>query len=455
MTEALEKSVKGKVRIYRYLQAIKLLTENNRIQGLIMVDTRNFTLQYILCQNIVLATGGPAHVYADVAYPISQTGGTGLALEAGAAACNLSEWQYGLASVDFRWNVSGTYQQVLPKYISVDENGQMREILANEQDMVFLKGYQWPFDVCKINGSSSIDLAIAKEINDGCKVYMDFRQNPSGLDFDKLAPITHEYLSRSGALFGTPIERLAKMNPKAIEIYKDNGIDLYKEPLRVAVCAQHCNGGIAVDANWQSTVEGLYVVGEAAGTFGVYRPGGSALNSTQVGSMRAAEHISQKSHTEPSSKVLDDYVMPHQTSTQESTAKDQHEYIQTQMSRHAAYIRNLPEMRKLYNELLASKENFFEKNSIQFLKQTPQIYKYYDALVTQIAILSAMIFAAENIGSRGGALVKDAEMDKGHYNDQVITTHNNHSFFEPVRPMPICDNWFETVWNDYNEEVHQ
>ena len=66
------------------------------------------------------------------------------------------------------------------------------------------------------------------------------------------------------------------------------------ELLEIAVCAQHNNGGIAIDTDWQTSVAGLYCAGEAAGTFGICRPGGTALNSTQVGSARAAQHIAGK-----------------------------------------------------------------------------------------------------------------------------------------------------------------
>ena len=45
----------------------------------------------------------------------------------------------------------------------------------------------------------------------------------------------------------TPIERLACMNQPAIDIYKEHKIDLWKEPLEIAVCAQHNNGGFAVN----------------------------------------------------------------------------------------------------------------------------------------------------------------------------------------------------------------
>ena len=81
------------------------------------------------------------------------------------------------------------------------------------------------------------------------------------------------------------------MNPPAIEIYAENGIDLRAEPLEIAVCAQHMNGGFAVDKWWQSNVAQTFVIGEMAGTHGVKRPGGSALNAGQVGAMRAAEYI--------------------------------------------------------------------------------------------------------------------------------------------------------------------
>ena len=45
------------------------------------------------------------------------------ALMAGAAAQGLPESQYGLASIKFRWNVSGTYMQVVPKFISTAADG--------------------------------------------------------------------------------------------------------------------------------------------------------------------------------------------------------------------------------------------------------------------------------------------------------------------------------------------
>lgn len=127
----------------------------------------------------------------------------------------------------------------------------------------------------------------------GRSVYMDFAREPEGIGahFEGLDPVAYTYLDNSDALIPLPIARLQKMNPGAIALYLEHGIDLTKEPLKVAVCAQHNNGGVRIDANWQTSVRGLYAAGEAAGSLGIFRPGGTALNSSQTGSMRAAEHI--------------------------------------------------------------------------------------------------------------------------------------------------------------------
>ena len=81
---------------------------------------RKASLKIIKARNIILATGGPAILYKNSVYPESQKGSTSLAIEAGCILQNLTESQFGLASTKFRWNVSGSYQQVIPRYISVD-----------------------------------------------------------------------------------------------------------------------------------------------------------------------------------------------------------------------------------------------------------------------------------------------------------------------------------------------
>ena len=270
MTEALQnKAEELHIEIFDKLYAIEVLKNDDEVCGLLCFDMNNGDYVSFASPNVVLATGGPAGIYYDSVYPTSHHGTTSLALKAGAALQNMTEWQYGLASKDPRWNVSGTYMQVLPRLVSVDESGKEREFLweyffepYEALSMLFLKGYQWPFDINKVaEGSSVIDLLVYREcVMRGRKVYLDYTKNPFGIEnieYEKLSSEAYEYLNRADACFGTPIERLAKMNQPAIELYRSKGVDISAEYLEIALCAQHCNGGVAVNANWESRVRGL------------------------------------------------------------------------------------------------------------------------------------------------------------------------------------------------------
>ena len=127
MTECLEREVKNRnIPIYNGYQAIKILVSEKRVCGVLFLCSKGEHSEFVLvwCENMILATGGPAGMYRDSVYPCSQKGSSGIAFEAGVKGKNLTEWQFGMASLKPRWNVSGTYMQVLPRFVSTDQNGQ-------------------------------------------------------------------------------------------------------------------------------------------------------------------------------------------------------------------------------------------------------------------------------------------------------------------------------------------
>jgi succinate dehydrogenase / fumarate reductase, flavoprotein subunit len=250
-------------------------------------------------------------LYRDSVYPNGCFGVLGMALEAGLDLVNLTESQFGIGTRrdGFPWNLSGTYVQAMPHIFSVDAAGGEHHFLAGyyrtTQEMasnIFRKGYQWPFHATRMLdfGSSLIDIAIAQENAAGRRVFMDFNRNPlpvpGDLPFslDRLDGDVAAYLATAGAGQVQPIDRLRHMNPLSIALYRRAKIDIAAEPLEFAVNNQHMNGGIAVDVWGRSSVPGCYAVGEAAGTHGVTRPGGAALNAGQVMATRAAEHIAAR-----------------------------------------------------------------------------------------------------------------------------------------------------------------
>ena len=431
MTEALERSVRGRgVEILDHAFAARIVTGRDGVAALDVYLPEKKELLRIRCANLLLCTGGPAHIYQDRVYPESQHGMSGLAFAAGAQGANLDCWQYGLASVKFRWNLSGSYQQALPRYVSVDENGVEREFLADAlgEDAAirntFLKGYQWPFDESRLAGSSQVDVLVKRENDAGRTVFLDYTRNPRGYAPERLTDETRGYLENCGALLDTPIARLAAINQPAIQLYRDHGIDLEHELLEIRVCAQHHNGGIAVDAHWQTCVPGLYVCGEAAGTFGRKRPGGTALNATQAGSLRAARHAlrnqRQVSGETPEALPL---------SLPEGSAAA----FQREMTRVAAFRRDRTGMEALKAQAERALAGAREADPAQadFL---PRLL-LRDILLTQREVLSAMLYAQEE--------EKDAP--------GVLMTADGVSRRVPARPMPERDLWFEHVWKEFRE----
>ena len=483
MTEVLEKAVMDKgIPILDGLQAVRLLTDEKGVAGVLCLDrreTNKASFVAIRSPYVVLATGGPAGLYAHSVYPPSQTGSSFLALEAGAAFANLAEWQFGLASTQFRWNLSGTYQQVLPRYISVDREGTEREFLneffASPTDLlgsVFRKGYQWPFDVRKLQGSSFLDLLVYREsVVLGRKVYLDFTREPSALTggFGVLDEEAYTYLKNSNALVPLPIERLRRMNPGAIDLYADHGIDIAREPLEIAVCAQHNNGGIRVDEHWQTTIPGLYAVGEAAGTLGVFRPGGTALNSCQVGGMRAAQHIAEQgdrmpsAHFEAQAREALSWAegLAEATRGERSTLGEQESRCRERMSRDFGFLRDLETMEQSLADLAVDVASFEENNRWEKSTELPRLFKNYDSLLMAQAVAGAMIYTAKAYGSRGSSFVLRGgnfmdrepipEGEEGRGRVVVLRKRGEDIALtsEPVKPIPDRELWFETVWKEH------
>ncbi len=492
MTEALEKNAKRlEIPVYDGLYAVEILKDKTGVCGLVCLEKKTGEFVVFRTADIVLATGGPAGIYADSVFPECHTGSSSLALLAGAEFQNMTEWQYGLASTHPRWNVSGTYMQVLPRFVSVDEAGTEREFLLDYFDdpyealsMVFLKGYQWPFDSSKVmTGSSIIDLLVYRQTAIlGRRVYLDYRKNPFGLeeiDYERLSQEAYTYLKKAGAFFGTPIERLRLMNAPAIELYRSKGLELETEMLEIALCAQHNNGGVAVDLWWQTTIPGLFAVGECAGTHGISRPGGSALNAGQVGSLRAAQYLSVDNRTLAEAdmfrKIADEKVEKHQafadTVVQKpNNAKPALSRIRRRMSVSGAAIREPAAMELALVQAKENLDTLTQKIGVGKKELIYLAYQYRDALLCQILCLTAMLDYGKIVGvTRGSALYTNPKGDLRDgleeqfrfistpkaFADQVqqgkLTEDGCHFRWRAVRPLPVNSDFFENIWRTYRE----
>jgi succinate dehydrogenase/fumarate reductase flavoprotein subunit len=452
-------------------------------------------------ENVIFAVGGPGGLYKASVYPKVHMGAIGLALLVGAKAQNLPESQFGLSSIKFRWNVSGSYMQVIPRVISTSVDGCQDEqeflrpyfdSVGKMNSAIFLKGYQWPFDTRKIiGGSSLIDLlAYIETVIKGRRVFLDFRRNGDGFNLINLSPEALDYLAKSRALIeSSPIDRLQAMNPGAIDLYQSQGISLKMEPLEIAVCSQHNMGGLAGNLWWESVnIKHLFPVGEVNGSHGVSRPGGSALNSGQVGGFRAAEYIAQRykgwtldlkeaqEAARSTIEALFDWVTRCQISS--TPWEKEREEFQIRMTNAGAHIRS-PDV--LFKAVSAAWEQWFRyKMTGSFfssLRDLSEVLKNRQLCYAHAVYLEAILYAVRSgVGSRGSALVLDRDGIPIHKDleDRWRFAPENPDFREKVletlpgkdgrvenrwverHPLPKTDAWFETTWAAFQKgEIYQ
>jgi len=282
------------VTILEDTMAVEIIKEGGRAAGLLALNTESGEFFAISAGAIVLATGGPGGLFAVNVYPEGMTGdGTAMALRAGAELVNMEFIQIGLSSVKTKLACSGSMFRALPRLVNSDGD----EFLANYYpgdatsmyNILFRKGASWP--VSKEEPSNVIDIAVAKELARGRKVFLDYGANPAGLDLQALdEKIRTWYTDTKGVdlaapdVVAGPLARLKLINPAVVEWLRERGIDLDKgDKIELAPAIQHFQGGIKIDANASTCVPGLFAAGEAAGgQHGANRPGGNALMDCQV-----------------------------------------------------------------------------------------------------------------------------------------------------------------------------
>jgi succinate dehydrogenase/fumarate reductase flavoprotein subunit len=520
MVAALGREVRERnIPVFDRHQIVALLVDRRSAEprivgavGLDMADRSSVDPAFVLfnARAVVFATGGPGGMYAESVYPSEQIGSIGLALAAGATAQNLTESQFGLASIGFRWNLSGSYQQAIPRYVSTDAGGGDEREFLNDvfPDMatlgtaVFKKGYQWPFDPRRIRefGSSLIDLLVYRERSErGRRVFLDYTRNPDGgsrlgpFVLDHLHAEALDYLRKSHATGATPIARLRQLNPPAIDLYREHGIDLTRDRLEIGVCAQHNNGGLKGNHWWESNIRGLFPVGEVNGSHGVYRPGGASLNAGQVGALRAAMFIAKRYGEAPPPvehclAACDDQVRAmlafvHHALDADPGAEpgaapspaDVRAAIQTRMTRAGAHIRRAHDVTEACREAWTTCEAVVENAAAANVGELGDVFHNIEMSIAHAAYLQSIDeYLARGGQSRGSYLVVDADGEQAcaalgdawRFNlneaDAFVDQHvleitvdggwQVHTAWTPVRSIPDTESWFETVWRDYRDD---
>ena len=276
-----------------------LLTQGGVCNGAVGLEEISGEPVLLKAKSTIIATGGSGQLFMLNFHPSCITGdGYALGYETGAELINMEFGQVFIATVYPTIDtVPLTVWKSHPKILNVNgdefvQNYLLQGVTLNE--CMEEKLNHGPFSSRDV--SRYLDIAMVKETAAG----RANEHNAFYLETDGLKPNEREGLDHW-------------QHHWQKEWLRYRGIDLRKEYIEVNV-AFHCsNGGLRIDENGQTTVPGLYAVGEtAAGPYGADRLGGAMMTSSQVFGARAGRHAAANAKaTKQLLGVNDDRVNAH------------------------------------------------------------------------------------------------------------------------------------------------
>ncbi len=232
------------VRFLSKTRVIELLSDGTTVFGCVALDENN---QPVVFQSActILATGGLSNMHSVSTYPSGLIGdGYALAMRAGAEMIDMEFAQYEPCCIVYPESLSGK----LIVTTMLNEGGR----LLNAQNEEFLLRNEKGYKVQK----SELARAIVEEIKHGGGT------EHGGIWMDVTA---------------LPYERVVVDNSIFYNPPKQAGIDITKVPIEVAPAAHTFLGGVRINENCETSLEGLLAAGEVTGgVHGANRLGGCA-----------------------------------------------------------------------------------------------------------------------------------------------------------------------------------
>ena len=257
------------------LTVTDIILDGDQVVGAVGLDVETGEPVRIEANAVILAAGGLTRLYQRNSASVNMGGDSyALALRAGAELIDMEFVQFfpighlapRMVGMDpimwdpFRYKLGGRLL-----------NADGEEFVQNYGHAETTDKYTAPRDV--------VSFAILQEVAAG-------RGSPAGGAFLSFQHIPEDELRSA---FGPVIDRLA-----------DNGIDLTERSIEVAPIAHYHMGGIKVDINGRTSVEGLWACGECSstGAHGANRLASNSLLEAFVFSKRIADQI----NSEPAKK---------------------------------------------------------------------------------------------------------------------------------------------------------
>jgi len=230
-------------------------SSSSKIKGAIGMDIKDKQLVKFNCKSLILASGGYTRVYSISSSRNYEHYGEGidLAYEAGVDLVDMEMVQFHPTGMVWPENSLGT----LATEAIRGEGG----ILLNSKNERFMKEY-YP-ERMELGPRDVVARAIYNEIAEGRGTVH------KGVWLD----VTH-----------LPLKKILDRLPTMYKQFKDiAGVDISREKMEVGPTAHYSMGGLSVDINCKTKVEGLFAAGEVISQIhGANRLGGNSLLDTLV-----------------------------------------------------------------------------------------------------------------------------------------------------------------------------
>lgn len=387
---------KRKVKVLENFNVVKIIVKEaggkKKISGAIGID-KNGNLVLIKSKAVILACGGGSIIFKHNMNSPELTGdGYGLALDAGASLINMEyiQYIYGIVSPKrvifsekvFAYNppiLNINKKTFIEKYIP--KNLSLSEIVKKRIE-------HGPFTSKLI--SKYYDLGICSEIRNGRgtenqAIYIDLKDLPKH------------------------INNIESQFHGAINWYKwieKKGIDIQRQLIEIALCAHANNGGIDVDIDTASKVDGLFACGEImGGPHGADRQGGNMMAATQVFGKIAGENASLYSKNKDSVKINADEVLSTVNESVKLSKTGNLTYgmikkeIQDNVSRELVVCRREKGLKELIDKL---EGELIEKTSLLKINRSSDINNYFtlkSLINTASVIANSALLRKESRGS--------------------------------------------------------
>lgn len=364
----------------------KVIVRENRVQGAVLADDKGVA-QYLSCKAIVLATGGYCGLYRHSLNTQDVCGiGHSIALDAGAELINLEFMQFipGLIKPVYKLLFGEVSLWHCNEMLSPDGQQILKEYLPDSvtmEECFSARAMHGPFT--SADDSKYFDLSI-----------MDYAQRTG---------------SEQGAeLFYSPkIDKDENGFVKHIrELYQEYGIDLAKQSISVAPFAHCANGGIRINENCETGVEGLFAAGEAAGgVHGADRHGGAATSCCLVFGKRAAAQASAYAAEHTWGSVLPEEALlewKHWISGGSGCTNTPQEILESLGGKlwfHANVLRSKDGLQEVLSWAKKQRAAYDANAAIRAGSDPKIAMQTFHALRTAEALISAMLLRQESRGS--------------------------------------------------------